>query len=92
MVPPLPRLKKTKELPQEVVFPKDLNLGRKPQKSMAQRGPPLPGPKKTKELLQEAVFPKDLNLGPKPQKSMAQRSPLARAEKDKRIASGGCFP
>ena len=75
------------------VFPKDLNLRPKPQKSMAQSGPPLPGPKKTKELFQEAVFPKDLNLGPNPQKSMAQSgSPLARAEKDKRIAPGGRFP
>ena len=54
--PPLPGLKKTKELLQEAVFLKDLNLGPKPQKSMAQTGPPLPRLEKAKELLQEAVL------------------------------------
>ena len=66
----MPRLKKTKELLQEAVFLKDLNLGSKP-KIHGPRVPPLPEPKKTKELLQEAVFLKDLNLCPKLQKSMA---------------------
>ena len=90
--PPLPRLKKTKELLQEVVFRKDLNLGPKPRKCIAQSGPPLPRLKKAKELLQEAVFLKDLNLGSKPWKSMAQSgSPLPGQKKTKELFQEAVF-